>query len=127
VQLGENEIKTGDYVAVSGRFVGNVSTDPKKVSSLYVNPDGIEFVAYGTEINHVHDPDTLFGRRTHTLPPGASLTPLASSHGVGMPGMGGMQPAQQPGMMPGMGGMQPAHDFVQNAGMQQPGMMPGNR
>lgn len=145
VQVGHGEIKTGDYVALALNFQVNVPTSNTRTPSLYVNPQGIELVGYGTEIVSGPDPQQLFGGRTYQLPPGASATPVSGNPGglampgTMMPGAGGGyvapnggpissgpagmpqgMPQGQPGMMqPGM--MQPGMQQP----MQQPGMMQG--
>lgn len=112
-QLGPDEIKCGDYVAVGTNFKVHVATGSDDTPSVYVNPKGIELVGYGQAIVSAGaaDPNTMFAGRQHQLPPGASLTPTQQSGAPGMPGMGG-QP--QPGGMPG-----------QPQPMQAPQMAPG--
>jgi hypothetical protein len=143
-------IKCGDYVVLNIDIKGHIPKSQTHTPGLYVNPNGIMLVGYGSEIFNGPDAETMFGAapKQYQLPPGASLTPVASNGGVAMPGMPGQQPqmgmpGQQPqmgmpGQQPQMGmpgqqpqmGMpgqqpqyQPAHDFVQNA----TGQMPGNR
>lgn len=99
-QLTPDQIKTGDYVAVSHNLKVNVETDRQKNSSLFVNPAAVELVGYGKEIISAAavDPRQAFGGQQRALPPGASAAPVLSSGGVGMPGTA---PMPQPGMMPG--------------------------
>lgn len=121
-QLAANDIKTGDFVAISLGFKCNVPENRSHTPSLYVNPEGLEFVGYGKEIQSANaiNPMQAFGGRQHQLPPGASATPMSSAPaGVGMPqpqqpmqGVGGM-----PGQMPPMG--QPA-PMQQQPQYQQP-------
>lgn len=106
VQLQPDQIKCGDYVVVAIKFQVNVPQQSTHTPGLYVNPVAIEHVGYGTEIQNGPDPMALFGGQPqHALPPGASTTPIAPSHNVGMPGTGGPGPQmhQQPGQhqMPG--------------------------
>lgn len=116
VQLTGDQIKTGDYVVVAIKFQVNVPQDRTFTPGLYVNPVAIEHIGYGTEIQNGPDPMALFGGQQRQLPQGASATPIAPSHGVGMPGTnGGMPgPSGMPGQMP----------QGQPGGYQQPG--PGN-
>lgn len=114
-------VKRGDFVRVFGNATPNIGA---QVPGLYLNPNGVEFLAYGQEIKT--GPDVLAAAAKYgtvmQLPAGASLTPLAGANpgiapqpAAGMPGLP-MQPA--PGVMPGMTAqpMQPAA---------QPGMTPG--
>jgi hypothetical protein len=117
----------------------NVAPDAKKKSGLYINPKAVELVGYGTQIvsQGQADPQALFGGRQHTLPPGASATPIGGAQQVGMPGMGmpqqpGMMPAPTPMAAPGypqpqmapQPQMMPAPAPVAAPGYPQPGMMP---
>lgn len=107
VQLTGDQIKPGDFVALALKFVVNVPpSNTTRTPSLYVNPVAIEHVGYGTEIQNGPDPMALFGGQQRQLPQGASATPIAPAHGVGMPGTNGGMPMHNPGMM------------------QQPGQMP---
>ncbi len=130
VQLQPNEIKTGDFVALALTVKLNIPTDRTRTPSLYINPLGIEFVAYGQEIQNGPDPMALFGGQQRQLPPGASATPIAPNNNIGMPGtnnpasmqpqpsgMPGQMPMQQPGMMPNGPQMQPG---APQPGYQQP-------
>lgn len=146
-QLGPNEIKCGDYVAVGLNFVVNVPTNPTHTPSIYVNPTAIELVGYGEEIkgNFTADPNAIFGGQQHALPPGASATPIAPTSGAAMPGMSAPPAAQAPAMQPPPAAtpapaaptpapaMQPAPpatmpppatDFVANAAGQSPPVPP---
>lgn len=99
VQMKPEEIKTGDWVALALSIKLNIATDPRRTSSLYINPQGIDFVGHGQEIQNGPDPMALFKGQTYQLPPGASATPMAPLHNVGMPGTGGpSMPGQGPGM-----------------------------
>lgn len=102
-QLPAEAIKCGDFATVGGNCVVNVATSNDVTPSLYVNPEGVEFVAYGTEIINRSkvDPNAMFGGQQHQLPPGASLTPLAASGGAAMPGMPSAAPAPQAAPYPG--------------------------
>jgi hypothetical protein len=144
-QLPADQIKTGDFVSVSLGISCNVPEQRTHTPSLYLNPDGLEFVGYGKEIQSASaiNPMQAFGGRQHQLPPGASATPVSSAPaGVGMPqqqqppqmqpmpGQPASYPAQQP-MTPGghpqyapppMQQQPPA--YQQPAPQQQPGGYP---
>ncbi|QWY83130.1 hypothetical protein [Rhizobium phage RHph_X2_24] len=116
-QIAPEEIKTGDYVVLSLNLKVNVPTNPTHTPGLYVNPNGIELVGYGTAIQQSVDPTEMFGGQQYQLPPGASATPISSAPaGVGMPGMPG-QPQQ-----PAPGGYAPQQPVQQP--MQPPATMP---
>lgn len=111
-QLEEHEIKTGDYVVVNLDIKANVPTNRTHTPGLYINPNAIELVGYGTEIKGSGgiDPNAAFGGQKHQLPPGASATPIGGAPaGVGMPGTGAAPQQQAAPQMP-----PPASDFVQN-------------
>lgn len=100
-QLPANAVKTGDFFSLELNIVCNVPEQRTHTPSLYINPTGLEFVGYGTEIKSVSaiNPMQAFGGRQHQLPPGASATPTSSAPaGVGMPT--GAPMSQQPGQMP---------------------------
>ncbi len=99
VQMQANEIKCGDFIVLKANFKVNVPTNRAHTPGLFINPVGILFVAYGTEIQtQGGDPTEMFGAapQQYQLPPGASMTPLAPNPGAAMPG----QPMQQPGFTP---------------------------
>jgi hypothetical protein len=142
VQIGAEEIKCGDYVAVNVTVKYNGAVSPN-TPGLYVNPNAVIHIGYGQEIVSAgQDPDELFAGFTAQLPPGASATPVMGH----APMPTGMQPAMQPapGYPPAPAAPQygapptqaapyppqpaaygapaqpahlppPAHDFVQNA------------
>ena len=118
-QLAENEIKTGDYVVVNLDIKANIPTNRTHTPGLYINPNAVELVGYGTEIKGSGgvDPKDAFGGQQHQLPAGASTTPVSSApEGVGIPQPAAMPPpATQPAAMP-----PPATDFVQNTMGVQP-------
>lgn len=107
VQLQADQIKTGDYIVLALNIKVNVPQDRTHTPGLYINPQAIELVGYGTEIQRGIDPNDVFGGQQYQLPPGASTTPIASSPaGVAMPGTmpgapAGYPPQPQPGAMPG--------------------------
>lgn len=124
-QIAPEEIKTGDYVVLNLNMKVNVPTNPSHTPGLYINPNGIELVGYGAAILQSANPDEMFGGRQYQLPPGASATPIAGNHGVGMPIpnvatapiAAPMAYQPQPPMAPAGAPLPPpAYDFVQNAG-----------
>ena len=137
-QLGENDVKCGDFLNVALSFKVNVPSIRTHTPSLYVNPQVIEFVGYGKEIVSAGvNPMTAFGGVQHQLPPGASATPVSGAPaGVampgtsapGMPGQMPQQPAQQPAqppMQPQPGAPAPMQPVQPGMPAQQmPGMMP---
>jgi hypothetical protein len=90
-QISQEEIKTGDFAALSLNVKVNVPTNPTHTPGLYVNPDGIEWLAYGALIQNSANPEDMFGggQTQHYLPPTASTTPVSSAPT-------GQQPYQQP-------------------------------
>jgi hypothetical protein len=98
-QIPAEAVKCGDYIAVGTTFkcVPAVGTN---TPSVYVNPDGVEFVGYGPPIisQGSFDPKACFGGQPRALPPGASATPLQAPGAPGMPGPAGYPPQapQQP-------------------------------
>lgn len=84
-QMEGSQIKCGDWVAVTLNLKVNVSTNPRFKSSLYVNPEAIEFVAYDTAIASSVDPVQALGAAT-AVPVGLSNVPTAAPVGaVGIP------------------------------------------
>ncbi|MBP5698081.1 MAG: hypothetical protein J6W96_00960 [Alphaproteobacteria bacterium] len=148
-KIENNEIKTGDYVAVNV----NVTCHKENDGGLYWNPNGFELVAYGKEIKGAAggNPEEMFGRQTYNLPQGASTMPISSAPATApMPQAMPQAPQnfQNPSSVPAVGVTQvngmanvgtavpqmnnggvntvtpvnmpaPAYDFVQNAGMPQ--------
>lgn len=142
VKIGENEIKTGDYVRLNLNMKVNVPTNPSHTPGLYINPNGVELVGYGTEIaSSGPSANEMFGGQpVAQLPAGASATPLSSAPaGAQMPtgapaGMPQAAPQTAPMAQPAPMGnppaaapaapanmAPPATDFVANAtGYQAP-------
>lgn len=129
-QLAQNEIKTGDYVAVNLTVKANKPADQQMTPGIYVNPNGIELIGYGHEIVSASaDPDELFSGVNRALPPGASAVPVSSAPANVAPPTNYPAPGQQPPQggpvnVPG-GYIQtpppaqlppPAYDFVNHAG-----------
>lgn len=124
-QIGENEIKCGDYVVANI----NVRAHSNNDGGLYLNPNGYQLVGYGQAITSTNsDPNTMF-TNSYQLPPGASQTPTSSAPtGVQMPTA--TAPTAAPAMTPPPAMAQtaaqvapapqampaPAYDFVANAG-----------
>lgn len=75
VQLTENDIKCGDYVAVkiNSKFNGATGVN---TPGLYINPEGVVLIGYGTEIiTGGEDPEEMFAGYNFQTPAGASATP----------------------------------------------------
>lgn len=97
---GGNELKTGDYVQTGLSIDGHGGQSP----GLYLNPEGIQFVGFGTLIQRGPDAAAMFGAAGPAqLPAGASSSPVggapAGAAPMAMPG----QPAPvapQPGFTP---------------------------
>jgi len=97
-QLSEDDLKTGDWVNAALNLVVNVPTQRTHTPSLYVNPQALEFVGYGTAIVSAGvNPMAAFGGQQRALPPGASATPVSGAPGAGvqMPGTAPQQPPMQ--------------------------------
>jgi hypothetical protein len=78
------QIKRGDYIRANVSVNGN---GDQMRPGLYINVWLIEFVAYGEEITLGPDPRAVFGSAPEpTLPPGASVTPVAAGPGIATPG-----------------------------------------
>lgn len=121
--LNENEIKCGDFARLNLNMKVNVPTSPTHTPGLYINPNGVEFIAYGQEIiNTGADPDDLFqGAPVAALPMGASLTPIANAATGPMAGQMPMgQPTQGFNQQPGFTNAGPAMN--QQMGQQQYGV-----
>jgi hypothetical protein len=89
-QIGEKEIKCGDYVAVNVTVKYNGATGTN-TPGLYVNPNGVIFLGYGPEIvSGGQDPDEMFAGFNPSLPAGASATPIFTGGAV----PAAMNPAQ---------------------------------
>lgn len=117
-QLAPDAVKCGDWVSVAVQFKVNIPNDKTFTPGLYVNPQAIEFVGYGTEIvsQATVDPMAVFKGASHQLPPGASATPMAAPGGPGMPGVA--PPLSPPGM-----GQLPAMSAPPAPGMTPPAVM----
>lgn len=82
-------IKRGYYVRVSGNVAPNIGSD---VPGVYLNHNGVEFVAYGPEITSGPDVASLFrAAGPATLPPGATLAPPTAATSA-LPAPGGATP-----------------------------------
>lgn len=143
-QITANEIKTGDYIAVSGSFDAHVAKNARSVPGLYTNPQGVMLIGIGPAIMNAPDAATMFGGMQYQLPPGATAPGAAPAMPGGMATPPGMAPQPMPGQVPGYApqpaayagagyapqpgqpapAYAPAHDFVQ-AAMGQPQPVPG--
>ena len=99
VQMDPAAIKTGYFAQVAGSMAVNGNAD--HTAGIYMNPNGVRFIAYGEEIVSGPSPDQMFaGASVPTqLPPGASTTPVAPASQ--MPGMPAPQPPGMPAPQPG--------------------------
>ncbi len=96
-------IKCGDYVQAAVTVKAHGAEGQGK-AGLYLNPNAIRFLGYGTEIINAPSGDQIFGSAMPAMPPGASATPLAPIGAMpgqppmpGMPGpQGGFAPPPQP-------------------------------
>lgn len=106
-QILHTEIKTGDYVSVSGMFVSHKAKNARSKPGLYTNPQGVLLIGVGQAILNSPDAATMFGGMQYQLPPGATAP--------------GAAPAMPGGQPPGMPAPQP-QQYVQSASvpMQQP-------
>ncbi|MDT9702523.1 hypothetical protein, partial [Streptomyces sp. P17] len=60
-EVAENEIKTGDYVALNLNLKLNIPTDRTHTPGLYVNPNGVVLVGQGQAIINSANPEEMFG------------------------------------------------------------------
>lgn len=122
-QIGENDYKTGDYIAVNCSIEGNKPTNPMHTPGLYINPQGVIFVGVGQAIINAPSADQMFGGQQFTLPPGATAPGAAPTMPAGLPtppGMAAPAPAAPPVYAAPVAPQPaptypPAHDFVENA------------
>lgn len=126
-QIDPSEIKCGDYVVANVDIKVHNNND----GGLYVNPNGFELVGYGTAISGSGgaNPEEMFSRQQHQLPPGASTAPVGNApvqQAYAQPMGNGHAPAvtspapQAYTASPAVTSNAlpaPAHDFVQNAGL----------
>lgn len=134
-------IKRGYFVRVLGNMAPNIGSE---VPGVYLNHNGVEFIAYGPEISSGPSAAAAFAANAYTgpLPAGATMTPptpaampsmpgagVPHAPGAAMPPMPASMPAPQgvpqPGApaaippMPAMAGapagITPNHAFVQGA------------
>lgn len=79
-----NKFKTGDYIEVGLSIDAHMGQSP----GLYINPQGVQFVGFGTAIMNGPDATAMFGAGPAAIPAGASPTPLGAPAGApGMPGL----------------------------------------
>lgn len=132
-QLSPEEIKCGDFVAVSLTIKYNGAVSPN-TPGLYLNPQGVVLIGYGQEIvSSGADPDELFQGFKPQHFAGMSATPVMSSAplptAMNVAPTAPAMPAYAAPAAPVAPLPAPAHDFV-NAAMgqapapQQYGAMP---
>lgn len=135
-QILHTEIKTGDYVSVSGMFVSHKAKNARSKPGLYTNPQGVLLIGVGQAILNSPDAATMFGGMQYQLPPGATAPGAAPAMPMGgqPPGMqqyapiqGGYAPVPQPQPAPmqqqPQPQYQPAYDII--PGGQPPQPAPG--
>jgi hypothetical protein len=105
----DKSIKRGDFIRVSFTLADN---KPAQTAGLYVNPNMVQFCAYGEAMQSGPDPNAVFGAvPIGQLPPGATATPQTPA--APMPAPAQAPPAQQVAPPQAIGAnVQPAHDFV---------------
>lgn len=127
VQIGADQIKTGDWVQVGASTKWHAGQSP----GLYVNPLTVLLCWEGDPLggSYTADPTKTFGAAPQMAAPPPGARPIGSGapmqqppQGGGMPGMG--QPQGMPGQMPGYG-QQPQQMGNQMGGPGAQGGMPG--
>lgn len=102
---GGNKLKTGDYVQVGLNIDGHAGQSP----GLYLNPNGIQFVGFGTAIMRGPDASAMFGSNgPAALPAGASAAPVGAPAGAAPPAMPGQPGNAAPAAAPMPGNPAPA-------------------
>jgi hypothetical protein len=99
---GGNKLKVGDFVDVGLNVDGHAGQSP----GLYLNPQGIQFLGFGTAILRGPDAATMFGAGPGQLPAGASASPVGGPANAAPPAMPGATPPV-PGNSPAMPGSTP--------------------
>lgn len=124
-EIPADQIKRGYYAQMAFRVAGNGETGDR--AGVFLNPAVMRFVAYGSEI--VGGPDAAEIFKGHSLPsqlpPGASMTPVATPMavpqqaptGMGMPqhGPAGFPPSVPQSTTGYPGNAQPLPGFSQGA------------
>lgn len=103
VGVGPDHIKTGDYVRVGLDFKGNGwAGDATSKPGIYLNPDVVQLVGFGTLIQGGPDADQVFATQSAYVPQGMSTTPVAAAMPTPMqaPGQLGNLPPQIPAQQP---------------------------
>ena len=124
-QITAEQIKPGDYVAVSANFEGHKPKTANATPGLYTNPNGVLLIGIGDAIVSGPDAQAMFGGMQFALPPGATAPGVAPMMPAGMPGAPGMAPmpgypAPQPQPMPGYPAPQPQPGMPGAAPMYSP-------
>lgn len=128
-QIGESDIKCGDYVRVKANARAHGGQSP----GLYINPQMVELVGVGTAIvsaGGAGDPMAAFGGQAPALPPGASApgaVPVAgqppAAPAPGYAPQPAAAPVAAPAYAPPAQMPPPATDFIPGA-PQQPAYAP---
>lgn len=137
-QIEGKEMKCGDFVYVNVNCVGQKPDNATDTPSVYLNPDAVLLIGYGTEIisRAAVDPKQAFAGFSGQLPPGATMQPTAPAnvgqmptpgfagqqpiptHGVPMATGGHLMPGVMPGQMPpGVPGAAPHAGPIHTGGM----------
>lgn len=106
-ELDAAQFYTGCFVQIAFNVVGNGKTD--NTAGIYLNPQVLRFIAHGEKIVGGMDAKTAFAgvEVPQQLPPGASLTPVATGGMPGVPPVGQSPGTGQSNMAPGLPTAQP--------------------
>jgi hypothetical protein len=97
-QCTDRDMKTGDFIVVSGDISGNKPDNPSHTPSLFINPRGVLLIGLGQAIMNAPTADQMFGGRQFSMPPGAlppgsmPAAPAGAPMPMGMPPVPGQPP-----------------------------------
>lgn len=106
IQISEG-IKCGDYICVSLGIKAHIPKGQGK-PGMYLNPNFVQLIGYGTEIINAPSGDQIFGTAAPVMPAGASATPIAPAQAPGFPAPQAAAPPQQFQPTPGVQQTAPA-------------------
>jgi len=88
--MNPDELKCGHFVRVGLKIDGHAAATVSQTPGLYINPQGVEWIAFGEEIFNGPDAMQMFGNAPTNvpLPPGASAMPVVSASAPLPPGVG---------------------------------------
>lgn len=88
--MNPDDLKCGYFVRVGLKIDGHPAATMAQTPGLYINPQGVEFIAYGEEIFQGPDAMQMFGDAPPpaALPPGASAMPVVGANAPLPPGVG---------------------------------------